>query len=218
MTLTLYSRYQNSAGERVRIALALKDIPYDYVAVGSADGIKSDGYKALNPQALLPALQVGSSMLPQATAILEYLEEMFPEPSLLPDDAILRAQARGFAQHIVSEMHAIDVLRVRRFLQTGLHIDQVGIDAWQTHWFAKGLSALETILERRDTAWRFCFGDAPGWADLHLIPHVRKGLTRLDLDLSPYPHISQIHGDCSALPAFIAASPEKQPDFPHSNQ
>lgn len=218
MTLTLYSRYQNSAGERVRIALALKDISYRYVAVGSADGISREDYQALNQQALMPALQVGSSILPQATAILEYLEEMFPEPSLLPDEPVLRAQARGFAQHIVSEMHAIDVLRVRRFLQTELHVDQVGIGAWQTHWFAKGLSALETALEKRGSAWRFCFGDAPGWADLHLIPHVRKGLTRLDLDLSPYPHIRQIHEACSSLPAFIAASPEEQPDFPHKVQ
>ena len=106
MTLTLYSKYVNSAGERVRIALALKGLEYEYISVGD---IGWDAYEQINPQRLMPTLKLGDRIVPQSTAILEYLEETFPEPPLLPDDPVVRAQARGFAQHIVSEMHAIDV-------------------------------------------------------------------------------------------------------------
>ncbi len=211
MTLTLYSNYLNSAGERVRIALALKRVDYDYVSVRE---IGWAAYEKINPQRLMPALKIGEWIVPQATAILEYLEEMFPEPNLLPNDPVLRARARGFAQHIVSEMHAIDVIRVRRFLHNELRVDQNGVDHWQRHWFAKGFTALEELLARRETSWPYCFGEIPGWADLHLVPQVRKGLSRFNLDLSPYPLIGGVFEACVDLPAFIAASPPQQPDFP----
>lgn len=213
-SLTLYSKYLNSAGERVRIALALKGIDYRYVPVGSSGDISWDDYEKINPQRLMPALKIGAVVVPQSSAILDYLEEVFPEPGLLPSDPVLRAQARGFAQHIVSEMHAIDVVRVRRFLRDELRVDQTGIKAWQSHWSAKGFAALEEMLVRRDTPWRYCFGDTPGWADLHLIPQVRKGVSRLDLDMSQYPHINGVYRACVEQPAFIAAAPEAQKDFP----
>ena len=111
-------------------------------------------------------------------------------------------------------MHAIDVIRVRRFLHNELRVDQNGIDYWQRHWFAKGFTALEEILARRESSWPYCFGEAPGWADLHLVPQVRKGLGRFDLDMSPYPLIAGVFETCISLPAFIAASPQEQPDFP----
>ena len=211
MTPTLYSNYLNSAGERVRIALALKGIDYDYVSVGQMGW---DVYEAINPQRLMPALKIGDHMVPQATAILEYLEETYPEPALLPADPVLRAQARGFAQHVVSEMHAIDVIRVRRFLHHELGVDEAGIDHWQRHWFDKGFSALEELLARRLTAWPFCFGEAPGWADLHLVPQVAKGLTRFNVDMSPFPLIDGVFKACVDLPAFVAATPAEQPDYP----
>ncbi len=211
MTPTLYSNYLNSAGERVRIALALKGIDYDYVSVGQMGW---DVYEAINPQRLMPALKIGDHMVPQATAILEYLEETYPEPALLPADPVLRAQARGFAQHVVSEMHAIDVIRVRRFLHHELGVDEAGIDHWQRHWFDKGFSALEELLARRPTAWPFCFGEAPGWADLHLVPQVAKGLTRFNVDMSPFPLIDGVFKACVDLPAFVAATPAEQPDYP----
>lgn len=214
MTLTLYTKHSNSAGERVRIALALKGIDYSYVSIGSTGDITWDEYENINPQRLMPALKIGEEIVPQATAILEYLEEIFPNSALLPSDPVLRAQARGFAQHIVSEMHVIDVIRVRHFLRDELRVDQSGIDTWQSHWFAKGFTALENILARRATPWRFYFGDTPGWADLHLIPQVRKTVTRFNLDLTRYPHIETIFKDCTGLPAFIAASPSEQTDFP----
>ncbi len=211
MTLTLYSNYVNSAGERVRIALALKGIEYEYVSVGE---IGWEAYERVNPQRLMPALRIGDQIVPQATAILEYLEETYPEPALLPADPVLRAQARGFAQHVVSEMHAIDVIRVRRFLQGELGVGRDGIEHWQRHWFAKGFSALEELLARRQTAWPCCFGQAPGWADLHLIPQVRKGLTRFNVDMSSFPLINGVFKACVDQPAFIAASPPEQPDYP----
>jgi len=211
MTLTLYSNYVNSAGERVRIALALKGVDYEYVSVGD---IGWAAYEEINPQRLMPALKIGASIVPQATAILEYLEETFPQPRLLPADSVLRARARGFAQHIVSEMHAIDVIRVRRFLHNDLGVEKPGIDLWQRHWFAKGFTALEALLGRRETCWPYCFGDSPGWADLHLVPQVRKGLTRFNVDMLPYPLIDGVFKACVDLPAFIAASPPEQPDYP----
>jgi len=211
MTLTLYSNYVNSAGERVRIALALKGIDYEYVSVGE---ISWEVYERINPQRLMPALKIGDQIVPQATAILEYLEETYPKPALLPADPVLRAQARAFAQHVVSEMHAIDVIRVRRFLHNQLGVDQEGIAHWQNHWFANGFAALEELLARRQTAWTFCFGETPGWADLHLTPQVTKGIARFNVDMAPYPLISGIHKACVTLPAFIAATPAEQPDYP----
>lgn len=209
--LTLYSNYVNSAGERVRIAMALKGIEYEYVSVGQ---IGRAAYAKINPQGLMPALSIDGRIVQQATAILEWLEERYPDPPLLPADPILRAQARGFAQAITSEMHAIDVIRVRRFLGDELGMDDARIARWQMHWFHVGFRVLEEILRRRDTAWRCCFGDTPGWADLHLIPQVQKGLTRFNVDMSEYPLINGINEACGDHPAFVAARPQNQPDWP----
>ncbi len=211
MQLTLYSNYINSAGERVRIAMALKGIEYEYVSVGQ---IGRKAFAEINPQGLMPALSIDGSIVQQATAILEWLEETYPKPRLLPTDPILRAQARGFAQAITSEMHAIDVIRVRRFLGNDLGLDKAGIDQWQTHWFHVGFRVLEELLTRREIAWPFCFSDTPGWADIHLIPQVQKGLTRFDVDMSEYPLISRVNDACSDHPAFITARPENQSDWP----
>ncbi len=211
MPLTLYSNYVNSAGERVRIAMALKNIDYAYVSVTE---IGRAAYREINPQGLMPALDIDGRIIQQATAILEWMEEMHPDPPLLPSDPVTRAQARGFAQHIVSEMHAIDVIRVRQFLKNDLDLDDAKIDKWQEHWFHKGFAALEELLRRRETPWRYSFSDMPGWADLHLIPQVRKGLTRFNVDMTAYPLINSVYKACDDQPAFIAARPENQPDWP----
>ncbi|MGI9356505.1 MAG: maleylacetoacetate isomerase [Rhizobiaceae bacterium] len=211
MTLRLYSNYLNSAGERVRIALAMKRIGYEYISVGQ---IGWEAYEKINPQRLMPTLLVEDQIIPQSTAILEYLEETFPEPRLLPANAITRAQARGFAQHITSEMHAIDVIRVRRFLENQLRVDQEGIARWQHHWFATGFTALEEILARRSRPFAYCYSDTPGWAELHLVPQVRKGLSRFNLNLAAYPLIADVYKNCIDLPAFIASAPQSQPDYP----
>jgi maleylacetoacetate isomerase len=211
MKLTLFSNYLNSAGERVRIALALKDIEYEYVSVGQ---LGWDAYEKINPQRLMPALKIAEQVIPQSTAILEYLEETYRAPALLPRDPVLRARARGFAQHITSEMHAIDVIRVRRFLSNELGVDHHGLDHWQRHWFATGFAALEELLVRRDQGTPYCYGVEPGWADLHLVPQVRKGLSRFNVDMTAYPLIRGIFENCIRHPAFIAATPEQQVDYP----
>ena len=210
MALTLYSNYVNSAGERVRIALGLKGIDYDYVSVRQI-GIQA--YRAINPQGLMPTLMVDGTPIAQATAILEYLEETHPDRPLLPADPVLRARARAMGQFLTSEMHAIDVIRVRRYLAE-LGLDRDGVTRWQMHWFHTGFKALEQTLADRETAWPFCFGDAPGWADLHLAPQVHKGISRFDVDMGDYPLIHGIYRACADLPAFVAARPENQPDYP----
>jgi maleylacetoacetate isomerase len=211
MSLTLYTNYLNSAGERVRIALALKEIDYDYVSVGQ---IGWDAYREINPQGLMPALKINDQIVAQSTAILEFLEENYSTRPLLPADPVMRARARAFAQHITSEMHAIDVIRVRRFLNKKLGVDESGIKLWQLHWFQVGFAALEEILVRRETAWPYCFGSEPGWADLHLVPQVAKGVTRFSIDMSSFPLIQGIFERSEAHPAFIAATPKMQPDYP----
>ena len=211
MKLTLYSNYVNSAGERVRIALGLKGIDYEYVSV-RAIGIEA--YRKINPQGLMPTLMIDGTPVAQATAILEWLEDTYPDRPLLPADPILRARARGFAQYLVSEMHAIDVIRVRRFLANDLEVGADGVTSWQLHWFHAGFRALEQTLANRETAWPFCFGDSPGWADLHLSPQVHKGISRFGVDMRQYPLIDGIYRACVDLPEFVAALPENQPDYP----
>ena len=204
------SRWQNSAGERVRIALNLKGIAYRYVPVSS---LEPGEYRRLNPQGLLPALEIGGRVVPQSSAILAYVEETYPDPSLLPDDPVLRAEARGFAAHIASEMHSLTVQRVRHFLRDGLGRDEAEVKRWVLHWLALGFAALEETLAQREIQSPFCFGEHPGWADLHLVPQMSNA-RRLGHDLTPYPLLLSVEQRCVALEAFRSARPEAQPDFP----
>ncbi len=208
--MRLYSRWQNSAGERVRIALNLKGLDYEYVAVGS---LPPGDYRRLNPQGLMPALRVGEHVIPQSTAILEYLEETHPEPALLPADPILRAQARAFAQLITSDLHPINNNRVRKYLSERQGASEEDARAWYHHWNGLALTALETALAARPRDWPFCFGAAPGWADLHLVPQMANA-RRFDCDLGPYPRLRAVDGRCQPLDAFRRARPEAQPDYP----
>ncbi len=208
--MQLFTRYQNSAGERVRIALNLKGLVYDYVSI---DSLAPGEYLQLNPQGLMPTLRVGERSFPQATAILEYLEETYPEHPLLPADPIARGQARGFAQLITSEVHAINVTRVRKYLSTQVHADEAALAAWTRHWISTAFAALETTLANRERATDFCFGETPGWADLHLAPQMANA-RRSGCDLDPYPLLRAVDERCQALDAFRLARPEAQPDYP----
>jgi maleylacetoacetate isomerase len=208
--MRLFTRWQNSAGERVRIALNLKGIAYDYVPVGS---LAPGAYRDLNPQGLMPALEVGGRFIAQSGAILDYLEETRPDPPLLPADPLLRAEARAFGDHIAAEMHAITVQRVRAFLRDDLGIDAAGVARWAAHWHGLALTALEAALAARTNEWRCCFGDTPGWADLHLVPQLAAS-RRLGVDLSPYRRLLAVEAHCVGLDAFRRARPEAQPDFP----
>jgi maleylacetoacetate isomerase len=206
----LFSRYQNSAGERVRIALNLKGIAYDYVPLGS---LTPDAYRAINPQGLAPALRIDGKVIAQSTAILEYLEETHPTPPLLPRDPIARAEVRGFAQLITSEVHPLNNLRVRLYLRDRLDVDEAEGRDWYCHWIRTAFAALETTLAARTEELPFCFGDAPGWADLHLVPQMANA-RMFDCDLSDFPLLCAIDARCAALDAFRLARPNAQVDYP----
>ena len=205
----LYTFHRNSAGERVRIALNLKGVAYDYVSAVAL----GDRYAALNPQGLMPALEIDGRIIAQSGAILEWLEETHPDPPLLPADPVTRAQARGFGQHIAAKMHALTIMRVRRYLAETMGADAAAIEAWQNHWMTLGLTALEAALAERSQPWPFAFGETPGWADLHLIPQLRNA-RRFGCDLQPYARLLAVEARCIDLPAFRDARPENQPDYP----
>lgn len=210
--MRLISRWQNSAGERVRIAFRLKGIEFTYVPVGS---LEPGEFRQLNPQGLLPALHVNGQIIAQSSAILDYIENVFPEPSLLPSDPITAAQARAFAALIASEMHALTVQRVRLFLRKELGTDGAGVTRWVQNWMGLGLAALEKTLAYRTVQWPFCFGDRPGWADLHLVPQI-SAARRLQCDLTHYPLLLGVERNCVIVDAFRLSRPEVQADYPGS--
>lgn len=211
MKLTLFGHYLSSSTERVRIAFALKGIDFDYVSVRD---IGWDEYLRISDVRLMPAMQVDQATITQTNAILHFLEEMWPAPVLLPADPITRAQARAFGQHISGDIHPLDVRRVRRFLSNELEVSSSGIARWQKHWSDVGFGDLEALLQARESQTPFAFGEEPGWADLHLIPHMRKYVTRFGLEREKYPLISEVYSRCIDLPAFVDAAPSSQPDFP----
>jgi maleylacetoacetate isomerase len=207
--LKLYTQHRNSAGERVRIALNLKGVAYEYVSVAGW----GERYRAINPQGLMPTLEVDGRRFAQSGAILEYLEETWPEPPHLPADPVTRAQARAFGAHVAAEMHAITIQRVRRYLAESIGADETQIAGWTRHWMGLGLTALEAALANREREWPFTFGEAPGWGDVHLVPQLANA-RRLECDIAAYPRLLAVEARCVDLPAFRDARPENQPDFP----
>ena len=210
--MKLYTYHRNSAGERVRIALNIKALAYEYVSI---PGLGWDRYRSINPQGLLPAIEVDGHIFAQSTAILEFLEERYPDPPLLPADDFLRAEARSFGQLIACDLHPLNNNRVRVFLGTEMRLSEAQILVWYRHRVAAGLAALEAALERRAKPWPFCFGDEPGWADLHLVPQMRNG-RRFECDLGPYPRLRKVEARCVELDVFKRARPDQQPDYPGS--
>lgn len=213
MKLRLHTRYQNSAGQRVRIVLNLKGLAYDYVAIPS---LSSEAYRAINPQQLMPALEIDGRVVTQSLAIVELLEELFPEPSVLPEDILLRAEARAFAQAISADLHPINNRRVRTYLSEVVGASEPQVSAWYAHWVAAAFSSLETLLARRPTPFTYCFGERPGLAEACLVPQMDNA-RRFDCDLSGYPLLRAADGACRALEAFRRAAPEAQPDYPGSS-
>ena len=202
----LYDYFRSSACYRVRIALNLKGLAYDSVPVSLLDNAqRAPEYLSKNPQGLVPALLDGEQLLTQSLAICEYLEETYPQPALLPNDAIGRARVRALALSIACDIHPLNNLRVLRRLEAQFAADQAGKDAWYQHWIQSGFEAFEQQIQ--STHGHYCFGDTVTLADLALVPQVYNA-RRFNCDLSAYPTMRAIEQRCLALDAFARATPE----------
>ena len=211
--MRLYSFFRSSAAFRVRIALNLKKLTYETVAIHLRRNDQSKPeYRAVNPQGLVPVLEDGGQRLIQSLAIIEYLDETRPEPPLLPKDPAERARVRALAEIVACDIHPINNLRVLRYLIHELGHDEAAIGKWYNYWIAAGFEALEPLLASDARTGDFCHGDAPGLADIALVPQVVNA-ERYRLDLTPYPTLTRIFENCMRLEPFIAAHPNNQPDY-----
>lgn len=211
--MRLYTYFRSSAAYRVRIALNLKGLDCEQVPVHLVrDGGEhlQAAYRQLNPEALLPTLVDGDAVLSQSLAIIEYLDETRPGPALLPGDALQRARIRALSQAIACEIHALDNLRVLKYLQHTLGVDEAGRNAWYRHWITLGFGALEQRLAA-EASGRYCVGDSPSMADCCLVPQVFNA-RRFAVDLTPFPRIVALDAQCQTLEAFVRAAPAQQSD------
>ena len=210
--MQLYTYYRSQASFRVRIALNLKGLAHDdtYLHLEKGDQFAAD-YQALNPQMVVPTLIDGDLKLFQSLAILEYLDETYKEPPLLPKDPAARALVRGFALVNIADTHPLIVPRVRHYLLDELRLTQDQMLGWVRHWAGTGLAAAETLLAGHRESGRFCHGDAPTLADISLVPPVTSMQT-FGGDLAPYPRVMRVHDHVMAIAAFADAHPAKQPD------
>ncbi len=211
--IKLYSYFRSSAAYRVRIALNLKGLPYEYIPVHlvkNGGEQHSSSYETLNPLKLLPTLIDGENVFSQSLAIMEYLDEAYPDTSaLLPTDCATRAQIRALSQIIACDIHPLNNLRVLQYLSNELEVNDAQRSQWYVNWIKVGFDALELLLAKQQS--QFCFGDQPSIADCCLIPQIYNA-KRFKIDLSKYPRILTIYEHCKIHPAFIEAEPEKQPD------
>ena len=212
--MKLYTFFRSSASYRVRIALNLKGLKYEQAPIhlrrGGGEHL-SAAYKAINPQALVPALEDGGKILTQSLAIIEYLEESYPQPPLLPRDPADKAVVRSMALVIACEVHPIQNLRVLQYVKREYNQSDEQVNRWAQHWINLGLAALEQMIVAQPRRGKFCFGDTLTLADICLVPQLGNA-RRYGCDLSPCPAIMEIEKNCVALPAFADAAPEKQPD------
>jgi len=212
--LRLYSYWRSSAAYRVRIGLNLKGLSYEIVPVHlvrSGGEQHTPGYREINPQELVPVLCHGQRRMSQSLAILEYLDEVWPEPALLPATARERQRVRALAQLVACDIHPLNNLRVLQYFEREWNVPQSERDDWVRHWIATGFTALEALLAENPSTGDFCEGEFPTLADCCLVPQVYNA-RRFGVDLTPYPTIVRIEAACLALPAFQAAAPEQQPD------
>ena len=213
--MTLYGYFRSSTSYRTRIAMNLKGLDYDYIAVNLAqdEQLKSE-FLALNPQGLVPVLQADDLLLFQSPAILEWLEEVYPKNPLLPKDAAGRMQVRALSAMIGCDIHPLNNRRVLQYLRNELSVEAEVIK-WCNRWISEGFAALEKRLVADKTRGKFCYGDSPTFADCYLIPQVSSA-RRFEVDLNPYPNIVQIDAHCHTLKAFSDADPMQQPDAPNA--
>jgi maleylpyruvate isomerase len=210
--IKLYSYFRSSAAYRVRIALNLKSLPYEYLPVHLVKGEQRDErYRALNPQALVPMLVDDRETITQSMAIIEYLDEKVPEPPLLPATPEARARVRAIAQAVACDIHPLNNLRVLKYLTDTLGVSEDAKNAWYRHWIELGLAALEAQLARDSRTGAFCHGEKPTLADICLIPQLANA-RRYDFSIDAYPTLGRIESHCLALDPFARAAPARQPD------
>jgi maleylacetoacetate isomerase len=212
--MRLHSAARSSASFRVRIALNLKGLPYEYAPVDLVHGDQfADAFRGLNPAELVPVLDHDGAALTQSLAIIEYLDEKCPQPPLLPHDPLERAYVRAIALAIACEIHPLNNLRVLRYLVKDMGQSEEAKNAWYRHWVEQGLAQVEAQLAAAGRCGRFVFGDAVTLADVLVVPQIfnaRRFYCRLD----HVPTVMRIFDACMQLPAFIEAQPTRQPDMP----
>jgi len=210
--LKLYGYFRSSAAFRARIALNLKGIAYEQAFIHlRKNEQRAPDYLAKNPQGLVPLLEDEDACLVQSLAIIEYLDETHPSPKLLPEGPQDRARIRALAQIIAADIHPLDNLRVLRYLAKPLGHDEKVVEQWFNHWIRLGFEALEPMLRDRRTG-AFCHGDAPGLADICLVPQVFNAKRYPSFDMAPFPTVARVFGNCMKLDAFKRAAPDQQPD------
>jgi maleylacetoacetate isomerase len=210
-TMKLFNYFRSSASYRVRIALALKGLDYEYRSVHLQKNEQiAESYAAVSASRLVPSLVDGEAVLTQSLAIVEYLDETHPEPPLLPGDALGRARVRALACDIACEIHPLNNLRVLRYLVRDLKVSEDDKNRWYRHWTETGLETLERQLDDPRTG-RFCHGDAPSLADITLVPQIFNA-RRFECRLDHVPRVMRVFDACMKLPAFEATQPSKCPD------
>ena len=212
MAMQLYSYFRSSASYRVRIALALKGLAYDYVPVHLVKREQlQPPYSELAPSKLVPLLKDGDALLSQSLAIIEYLDETHPEPPLLPADPLGRARVRALALDIACEIHPLDNLRVLRFLVHDMKVSEEDKNRWYRHWVETGLEVVERQLAGHPATGRFCHGDEPTLADIVLVPQIFNA-QRMDCRLEHVPTVMRVFGQCMRHAAFDTTQPSACPD------
>jgi maleylpyruvate isomerase len=208
--MILHGYWRSGAAWRTRIALALKGLDYAQQGVDLRTGAqRSPAFVALNPQGMVPALEVDGAVLIQSPAILEWLEEAHPTPALLPTDLLDRARVRAMAAVIGCDIHPLNNLRVGKALRETFSADQAAVDAWAARWITPGFTALEALVAQQGRGW--CFGDAPTLADCYLVPQIYSA-RRFNVSLEAFPRLLAVEAVAAAHPAFAAAHPDRQPD------
>lgn len=214
MMRKLFGYFRSSAAFRVRIALNLKGLDYENAIVHlTKNGGEqfSPEYRVLNPQALVPVLQDGEATLTQSLAIVEFLDESYPEPPFLPKSIAARARVRSLALMVACEIHPLNNLRVLRYLVNDLKLSEKQKNQWYRHWVLTGLEPLESRLANDRATGEFCHGDSPGLADICLVPQLANA-RRFNIELDSFPTLVRIENNCMALKAFQDAAPSAQPD------